>query len=512
MFTEQDTACIRAHGLTPEAVERQLENFRRGFPFLKVVRAAAPGDGILVPAPQEVAAAVRRYDEAAARLGIVKFVPASGAATRMFKELFAFVEEGRRSEGIDCLLLNIERFAFWPELRATLPAGADDRTVVEHIIGKGLGYGGRPKGLVTFHAYAEGARKAAEEHLVEGAQYAAAGGRVRIHFTVSPEHRADFEALMAEKVPLYERRFGVHYDIAFSEQKPSTDTVAVNPDNTLFRTDAGALLFRPAGHGALIENLNEIDADLIFVKNIDNVTTDARRGDTVTYKKVLAGLLLELQERSFEYIRALDTGGAELADIARFIRERLCVKLPDDYNSAVLRAVLDRPIRLCGMVRNEGPLLGGQRRRHRIAPNRRVEPDRTRRPAAHAAGHPLQSGRSGLRRAQREGREIRPAAVYRSADGFHLVEILRRPRAAGAGVAGVVERRDGTLEHRFRRRPRHDVLACESRPRPAAAAASISVRAGVSGNGPQHAAARCRFPAIENGRGLFKKRPMLFKK
>ena len=172
-------------------------------------------------------------------------------------------------------------------------------------------------------------------------------------------HRADFEALMAEKVPLYERRFGVHYDIAFSEQKPSTDTVAVNPDNTLFRTDAGALLFRPAGHGALIENLNEIDADLVFVKNIDNVTTDARRGDTVTYKKVLAGLLLELQERSFEYIRALDTGGAELADIARFIRERLCVKLPDDYNSAVLRAVLDRPIRLCGMVRNEGEPGGG---------------------------------------------------------------------------------------------------------------------------------------------------------
>ena len=149
MFTEQDTACIRAHGLTPEAVERQLENFRRGFPFLKVVRAAAPGDGILVPAPQEVAAAVRRYDDAAARLGVVKFVPASGAATRMFKELFAFVEQGRRSEGIDRLLQNIERFAFWPELRATLPAGADDRTVVEHIILEGLGYGGRPKGLVT---------------------------------------------------------------------------------------------------------------------------------------------------------------------------------------------------------------------------------------------------------------------------------------------------------------------------------------------------------------------------
>lgn len=359
MFTEQDKASIRSHGLTPEAVERQIENFRRGFPFLKVVRAAAPGDGILTPTPQELAAAVRRYDDAAARLGIVKFVPASGAATRMFKELFAFVEEGRRSEGIDRLLRDIERFAFWPELCAVLPAGADDRTVVSHIILEGLGYGRCPKGLVTFHAYPEGVRKAAEEHLVEGAQYAASAGRVRIHFTVSPEHRAGFEALMAEKVPLYEQRFGVRYDISFSEQKPSTDTVAVNPDNTLFRTDEGALLFRPAGHGALIENLGEIDADLVFVKNIDNVTTDARRGDTITYKKALAGLLLELQERSFEYIRALDTGGAELERIARFIRERLCVTLPGDYNSATLRAVLDRPIRVCGMVRNEGEPGGG---------------------------------------------------------------------------------------------------------------------------------------------------------
>ena len=359
MFTEQDTACIRAHGLTPEAVERQLENFRRGFPFLKVVRAAAPGDGILVPAPQEVAAAVRRYDEAAARLGIVKFVPASGAATRMFKELFAFVEEGRRSEGIDRLLQNIERFAFWPELRATLPAGADDRTVVEHIIGKGLGYGGRPKGLVTFHAYAEGARKAAEEHLVEGAVYAAANGVAKIHFTVSPEHIEGFQELLAAKVPVYEKRFGIRYDISFSVQKPSTDTIAVNPDNTPFRQDDGTLLFRPAGHGALIENLNEIDADVVFIKNIDNVTTDALRGDTIRYKKVLAGILLDLQERAFEYLKALEVGGAELEPIVEFIEKRLCVKLPGSYDSAVLRAVLDRPIRVCGMVRNEGEPGGG---------------------------------------------------------------------------------------------------------------------------------------------------------
>ena len=142
-------------------------------------------------------------------------------------------------------------------------------------------------------------------------------------------------------------------------QKPSTDTIAVNPDNTPFRQEDGSLLFRPAGHGALIENLNEIDADVVFIKNIDNVTTDARRGDTVRWKKALAGVLLGLQEQAFEYLKALEVGGAELAPIAAFVERRLCVKFPSDYDSALLRAVLDRPIRVCGMVRNEGEPGGG---------------------------------------------------------------------------------------------------------------------------------------------------------
>ena len=286
MFTQQDLQQIAGHGLTLGQVETQLENFRRGFPFLNVVRAASPGDGVTV------------VDRA--------------------------------------------------------QAGADDRAVVSAIVNDGLNYGRKPKGLVTFHAYPEGARKAVEEHLVEGATYAAAKGVARIHFTVSPEHVAGFEELLAEKVPFYKKRFGIRYDISFSVQKPATDTIAVNPDNTPFRQDDGTLLFRPAGHGALIENLNEIDADLIFIKNIDNVTTDARRGDTIRYKKVLAGILLDLEERSFEYLKALEVGGAELEPIAEFIEKQLCVKLPADYDSALLRAVLDRPIRVCGMVRNEG--------------------------------------------------------------------------------------------------------------------------------------------------------------
>lgn len=359
MFTEQDLQQIADHGLTAAQVETQLENFRRGFPWLPVVRAASPSDGIVMLDAAEADAAVARYEKAAAGLEIVKFVPASGAATRMFKELFAFVNEGKRGPGIDTLLSNIERFAFWPELKAVLPAGADDRTTVNAIVNDGLGYGHKPKGLVTFHAYPDGARKAVEEHLVEGAAYASSKGVARIHFTVSPEHMEGFRTLLAGKVPHYEKRFGIRYDISFSVQKPSTDTIAVNPDNTPFRQEDGRLLFRPAGHGALIENLNEIDADVIFIKNIDNVTTDARRGDTIRFKKVLAGVLLDLQERAFEYLRALDVDGCELEPIADFIERRLCVKLPKDYDTAMLRAVLDRPIRVCGMVRNEGEPGGG---------------------------------------------------------------------------------------------------------------------------------------------------------
>lgn len=359
MFTEQDLQQIADHGLSVAQVETQLENFRRGFPWLNVVRAASPGDGVVMLDQADADAAVARYEQAAEGLGIVKFVPASGAATRMFKELFSFVNEGKRTPGIDTLLSNLERFAFWPELKAVLPAGADDRAKVDAIVNDGLNYGHKPKGLVTFHAYPEGARKAVEEHLVEGASYASSQGVARIHFTVSPEHMEGFKKLLAEKIPLYEKRFGIRYDISFSVQKPATDTIAVNPDNTPFRQEDGRLLFRPAGHGALIENLNEIDADVIFIKNIDNVTTDARRGDTVRYKKVLAGVLLDLQERAFEYLRALEVEGCELAPIAEFIEKRLCVKLPADYDSALLRAMLDRPIRVCGMVRNEGEPGGG---------------------------------------------------------------------------------------------------------------------------------------------------------
>lgn len=350
---------MEEHGLTPAALETQLKNFREGFPFLPVTRAASCGDDIRVLDAAGIEQAAARYDRAKESLRVVKFVPASGAATRMFKDLFEFVREGRRTAVVGELLANRRRFAFWPELRTIIGDDADELRTVENIVAEGLRYGETPKGLVSFHRYGDEVRKAVEEHLVEGAQYAAAGGEVKIHFTVSPEHLTRFEALLAEKIPGYESRFGVKYRISFSVQDPSTDTLAVNPDCTPFRRADGRLLFRPAGHGALIGNLGKIDADIVFVKNIDNVTTDARRSDTVLYKKALAGVLLALQERIFEYLMALEVPGAELEPIAAFIENELCVKLPKDYGTALLRQVLDRPIRVCGMVRNEGEPGGG---------------------------------------------------------------------------------------------------------------------------------------------------------
>lgn len=359
MFTPNDIAQIEARGLSLAEVERQIENFRNGFPALPVRRAASVGDGILRLDDEQLKAAEERYEKNRGVLRTIKFVPASGAATRMFKELFEYVNEDKRTAGIDKLIVNLEKFAFFPELAKYLKPQIDDKDVVRNIIIDGLEYGAKPKGLVTFHAYKEGNRKPVEEHLVEAAMYASNGERAAIHFTVSPEHQDGFEALLRERQSHYEAKFGVKFDVSFSQQSPATDTIAVNPDNTPFRTDDGKLLFRPAGHGALIANLDKLDADIIFVKNIDNVTTDERKADTITYKRVLAGELLRLQERSFELLRALDRGEDVKSEAVAFLRDELCCKLPDDASLELVRQSLDRPIRICGMVKNEGEPGGG---------------------------------------------------------------------------------------------------------------------------------------------------------
>ena len=359
MFSQNDINQIEGHGLSVEAVKKQIENFRNGFPSLPVVRAAAGGDGVRQLTDEERTNAIANYETQSKELRTIKFVPASGAATRMFKELFEYVNDDKRTAGIDKLIVNLEKFAFFPELASFLQPQIEDKEVVRNIIINGLEYGAKPKGLVTFHAYKQGARKPVEEHLVEAALYASNGERAIIHFTVSPEHQAGFETLLAERQSYYEELYGVKFDVSFSQQSPATDTIAVNPDNTPFRTDNGELLFRPAGHGALITNLNELNADIIFVKNIDNVTTDERKSDTVDYKKALAGELLRLQAKSFELLRGFERGEDREAEAVAFLRDELCCKLPENASRELIVKSLDRPIRVCGMVKNEGEPGGG---------------------------------------------------------------------------------------------------------------------------------------------------------
>ncbi len=364
MFTTKDLEQIKAHGLSVEKVNEQIENFRNGFGFLPIDRAAVGGDGILQLDEKGAEYYASEYTSAVAGLQVVKFVPASGAATRMFKELFEYVNTGKTTANIQKLLAGIDRFAFYSVIRDKV-AGAEPRAVVQAV----LDYGAHlPKGQILFHNYEEGPRTAFEEHLVEGALYAASGEKAVLHFTVSPEHRAGFEALLAKALPKYEKKFGIHYEVSFSCQKSSTDTIAVTPDNEPFREEDGSLLFRPAGHGALLENLNQIDADVIFIKNIDNVTTDRLKAETVRYKKVLAGVLITLQKKIFNYLNILDRGcdSSTLKHIVEFVTGELSCELPADFDTDSeaekaerLRAVLNRPVRVCGMVRNDGEPGGG---------------------------------------------------------------------------------------------------------------------------------------------------------
>ena len=233
---------------------------------------------------------------------------------------------------------------------------------------KGLNYGQLPKGLLEFHEYDDCVRTPMEEHLVEAALYASSNGEANIHFTVSHEHLDLFKKMVEEKEGSYEAKFNCKFNVSFSEQKPSTDTVAANPDNTLFRTEDGKLLFRPGGHGALIENLNDIDSDVVFIKNIDNVVPDRLKGDTVEYKNLLAGILVTLQKRAFDYLRKLDTGKyshEDLEEIIRFVQRDLCCRKADikeleDADLVIyLHKKLNRPMRVCGVVKNVGEPGGG---------------------------------------------------------------------------------------------------------------------------------------------------------
>lgn len=385
MLTQDDKALLSKKGISEEQIAAQLDCFKKGFPFLKLEAAASVGNGIVSPD----ACALKNYVQAwedYKKEGhvIMKFVPASGAASRMFKNLFEFLGSDNDVPTTDFekkFFAEIEHFAFFDDLNEAclkntgkgihqLMAANDYKSVVSNLLeSAGLNYGSLPKGLLKFHKYEDGARTPLEEHLVEGALYASSeGDKVNVHFTVSPEHRALFEKLVNEKSAEYTRKYNVIYNVSFSEQKPSTDTVAADMENLPFRDEKGRLVFRPGGHGALIENLNDLNADIVFIKNIDNVVPDRLKADTVTYKQLIAGVLVTLQKKAFDYIRLIDSGKythQQIEEIIRFVQQNLCCRNPkikdleDGDLVLYLKNKLNRPMRVCGMVKNVGEPGGG---------------------------------------------------------------------------------------------------------------------------------------------------------
>ena len=383
MISKADQALLSKKGISAEQVAEQLKTFKTGFPFLKIEAAATIGKGVLAPSQQEIDGYLKVWDNYCAEgNAILKFVPASGAASRMFKDLFAFLSAEYDVPTTDFekyFFANIEKFAFYGDLDETcrknkglsvkeLVEGGQYKDVVFNLLDfTGMNYGSLPKGLLKFHTYDCCSRTSAEEHFVEGALYAATDGVVKLHFTVSPNHKALFEELVAERKAYYEEKFGVKYDITFSEQKQCTDTIAVDAENAPFREN-GAIVFRPGGHGALIENLNDIDADVIFIKNIDNVVPDRLKADTVTYKKLLAGILVSAQKKAFEYVRLIDSGNYthdQVEEMIRFLQNDLqcrCSDIKDMEDCDLvlyLRKKFNRPMRVCGMVKNVGEPGGG---------------------------------------------------------------------------------------------------------------------------------------------------------
>ncbi|MDD4198832.1 MAG: DUF4301 family protein [Paludibacter sp.] len=384
MLTSSDYTLLEKKGITELQVKEQLNAFVRGFPFLRIIRSAGPDNGLIQVTNEELSEYLLKWDSyLEKKKTILKFVPASGAASRMFKDLFEFLDGNSdvpEKEAVIQFFEQINKFAFYDLLNgcclehegkniATLLSEKQYKKIIDYLLNKkGLNYGALPKGLLLFHGYNRIKRTPLMEHLAEGALYTMnKQGVVNIHFTVSADHRSLFEAHLKEVVADFSTAYNAVYTVTFSEQKPSTDTIAADEHNQPFR-DKGELLFRPGGHGALIENLNDLDADIIFIKNIDNVVPDALKNPTIIYKKMLAGLLVKLQEQTFRYLRMMEKGlltEEKLWEIAGFCESSLnnihpgIAGLRGTDLQEYLQRKLNRPIRVCGMVKNAGEPGGG---------------------------------------------------------------------------------------------------------------------------------------------------------
>jgi hypothetical protein len=389
-FTKKDLTQIREHGLSTELIIQQRDMIKKGFPPIDLVAPATLGDGIISYDDADMDMHIAEFETYIANRKLLKFVPASGVASRMFKELLALKNEGFSEEEIHAAVSretdihsifsffkHFQDFAFFNDFNKLLKKKGLDlkelnyKELLEYFFEeKGLNYAETPKALITFHAYEDHSRTALEEHLVEGALYAKnSDNSCHIHFTLSPEHIEKTQLLLKNILPVYEKKFNVKYHIDHSIQDPSSDTIALGTDNQLFRNNDSTLLFRPGGHGALLENLNNLDADIVFIKNIDNIVPDHFKKESIRYKKLLAIQLILIQDQIFDYLKRLDANEVSPAfanEILNFCSKQLCIKFPEDFRELelieqldMLFELLNRPLRVCGMVKNEGEPGGG---------------------------------------------------------------------------------------------------------------------------------------------------------
>jgi hypothetical protein len=380
-----------------EKIVNQVETFEKGIPFLKLVRPCTIGEGLhVIDEEEDYEDLISAFQEAIENERIIKFVPASGAASRMFNKLQAVLnkfgdvkryvlEEAVNHNDEDSLAVlefvnNIKRFAFYHDLKFEMGEDGYDfesllregnyTVIINYTLeSDGLDYINQPKGSIKFHNYPDGARTAFEEHLIEAIHYAKAEEKpAKVHFTISPEYRGLVNSIVKPAIEQH-KKAGNNIQVSYSYQKPSTDSVAVTIDNKPFKDAEGNLVFRPAGHGALLENLNDLKGDIILIKNIDNLVTDHLQGTTYLYKKLLTGYLIRLQDKIFTYMRALESKDISLStinSIKQFADSELLIQFDGSFDSLTadlqikeLNEKLNRPLRVCGMVKNERESGGG---------------------------------------------------------------------------------------------------------------------------------------------------------
>lgn len=380
-FKTHDFEQINKRNITEDYLKWQIETFLRGNIYTNLHEPATiKNNGIKQLNQNTLNFYINYYTKYNHNLKITKFVPASGAATRMFKDLYDFLEKDTENlpQNIKYFYDNLKKFAFFDELyenclRNNIDINNDSVKNVKEIINillseKGLNYGNLPKALLKFHRYNNGSRTPIEEHITEALSYAISFFGTNIHFTASPEHVTKFKEHIKSLIGYYEDKYKTSILVDITIQNPSTDTLAFTEDNKPFRDDNNNLIFRPAGHGALIHNLNNINSDIIFIKNIDNVVPDFKRDVEINYKKALAGILLENQNKIFEFINQLLNNPSidTINEAFNFLLNNLQIRILFDFNQLsrtekieFLLKKLDRPLRVCGMVKNTGEPGGG---------------------------------------------------------------------------------------------------------------------------------------------------------